>query len=51
MKATIEKNKLENEHAPAFARNPLRPLTEKIALRIAEGYQMEEIILYGPQAR
>lgn len=50
MEATIEKAKIENEHASAFARNPLRPLIEKMATRIAEDYQPEQIILYGSQA-
>ncbi|MDZ7361886.1 MAG: HEPN domain-containing protein [candidate division KSB1 bacterium] len=33
-----------------FARNPLRPVIEKMAARIVEEYHPEEIILYGSQA-
>jgi len=39
-----------NENLPAFTRNPLRPLIEKMAARIAEEYQPDQIILYGSQA-
>jgi len=39
-----------HESSSAFARNPLRPLIEKMAARIAEEYRPEQIILYGSQA-
>ncbi len=50
METVILKDPLENKPPVAFARNPLRPLIEKMAARIAEQYQPEQIILYGSQA-
>jgi len=50
MEAVIEKTELADERLSAFAQNPLRPLIEKMAVRIAEEYQPEQIILYGSQA-
>ncbi len=34
----------------SFVRNPLRPLIEKMAARIAQEYRPEQIVLYGSQA-
>lgn len=50
MQAFVEKNEVANERFATFARNPLRPLIEKMAARIAEQYQPDQIILYGSQA-
>jgi len=47
MKTVREKKEAAYE---GFARNPLRPVIEKMAARIAEEYHPEEIILYGSQA-
>jgi len=50
MNVVIEKIAAADEGLSAFARNPLRPLIEKMAARIAEEYHPEQIILYGSQA-
>jgi predicted nucleotidyltransferase len=50
METVIEKNETANERLSAFVRNPLRPLIENMAARIAEEYQPDQIILYGSQA-
>ncbi|MGH7451895.1 MAG: nucleotidyltransferase domain-containing protein, partial [bacterium] len=50
METVIEKNETANERLSAFARNPLRPLIENMAARIAAEYHPEQIILYGSQA-
>lgn len=50
METTISKNDAPDDRWSAFARNPLRPVIEKMAARIAETYRPEQIILYGSQA-
>jgi len=50
METAIKKNDATDDCLSAFARNPLRPLIERIAARITEEYQPEQIILYGSQA-
>jgi predicted nucleotidyltransferase len=50
METIVEKAKVTDEHLLAFAQNPLRPLIEAMAARIAEEYRPEQIILYGSQA-
>jgi HEPN domain-containing protein/predicted nucleotidyltransferase len=49
METVTSKNEALNDHLSAFVRNPLRPLIEKMAARIAEEYRPEQIILYGSQ--
>jgi predicted nucleotidyltransferase len=50
METAVEKIEMVEENLSAFERNPLRPLIEKMAARIAEKYRPEQIILYGSQA-
>lgn len=50
MQTPSEIKEAANGSWSAFARNPLRPLIEKMAARIAEEYQPDQIILYGSQA-
>ncbi len=37
-------------HSQAFARNPLKPLIEQMAARLAQEPGVEQIILFGSQA-
>lgn len=50
METIISKNDAPEGRLSTFAHNPLRPVIEKMAARIAEAYRPEQIILYGSQA-
>lgn len=50
MEAVTIKTATRAKYTEAFARNPLKPLIEQIAARLAQEPGVEQIILYGSQA-
>lgn len=50
MEAVTIKAATRAKYTEAFARNPLKPLIEQIAARLAQEPGVEQIILYGSQA-
>ncbi len=50
MNNVLIENAARANHTETFARNPLKPLIEQIAARLAQEPGVEQIILYGSQA-
>ncbi len=50
MNPSVKEKEGVSDRLSDFTNNPLRPLIEKMAARIAEAYRPEQIILYGSQA-